>query len=74
MKQEHAFKCYASTYNVEILNSFNPELQLKDRESEINSKLISSKQCCEERHADLLLMGEGEKKHVLIKEFQYIHV
>ena len=23
-------KGYASTYNVEILNSFNPELQLKD--------------------------------------------
>ena len=28
-KQEHAFKGFASTYNVEILNSFNPELQLK---------------------------------------------
>ena len=27
-KQEHAFRGYASTYNVEILNSFNPELQL----------------------------------------------
>ena len=26
--------------NVEILNSFNPELQLKDTESEIKSKLI----------------------------------
>ena len=39
-KQEHAFKGYASTYNVEILNSFNPELQLKDTESTIKSKLI----------------------------------
>ena len=29
-KQEHGFKGYESTYNVEILNSFNPELQLKD--------------------------------------------
>ena len=28
-KGEHAFKEYASTYNVQILNSFNPELQLK---------------------------------------------
>ena len=28
--REHSFKGYASTYNVEILNSFNPELQLKD--------------------------------------------
>ena len=28
-KRSHAFKRYASSY-VEILNSFNPELQLKD--------------------------------------------
>ena len=39
-KQKHAFKGYASTYDVEILNSFNPELQLKDTESAIKSKLI----------------------------------
>ena len=39
-KREHAFKGYASTYNVEILNSFNPELELKDTESAIKSKLI----------------------------------
>ena len=39
-KREHAFKGYANTYNVEILNSFNPELQLKDTESAIKSKLI----------------------------------
>ena len=39
-KREHAFKGYASTYNVEILNSFNPELQLKDTESAIKSNLI----------------------------------
>ena len=37
-KQEHAFKDYASTYNVEISNSFNSELQLKDTESAIKSK------------------------------------
>ena len=28
-KRAHAFKGYASSYNVEILNFFNPELQLK---------------------------------------------
>ena len=28
------FKSYASSYNLEILNSFNPELQLIDTESE----------------------------------------
>ena len=36
----HAFKGYRSTYNVEILKSFNPELQLEDTESAIKSKLI----------------------------------
>ena len=38
-KRAHAFKGYASTYNVKILNSFNPEIQLKDTESEIKNKL-----------------------------------
>ena len=32
-------KRYASTYNVEILKSFNHELQLKEVESAIKSKL-----------------------------------
>ena len=31
----HAFKGYVSSYNVKILNSFNPELQLKDTKSTI---------------------------------------
>ena len=39
-KRKHAFKGFASSYNNEILNLFNPELQLKDTESEIKSKLI----------------------------------
>ena len=39
-KWEHAFKGYTSTYNVETLNSFHPELQLKNTESAIKSKLI----------------------------------
>ena len=34
-KQAHAFKNYASSYNNEIINSFNPQLQLKDTESAI---------------------------------------
>ena len=42
-KRADAFKGYASSYNVEILNSFNPELQLKDTESAIKSKLIGKK-------------------------------
>ena len=39
-KQVHAFKSFASSYNVKILNSFNFDLQLKDDESAIKSKLI----------------------------------
>ena len=38
-KRKDAFKGYASTYNVEILNSFNPELQVEDTESAIKSNL-----------------------------------
>ena len=41
-KREHAFKGFASTYNGEILNSFKPEPQIKDTESETKSKLIES--------------------------------
>ena len=39
-KREHAFKGFASTYIVEILNYSNPELQLKDTDSAIKSKLV----------------------------------
>ena len=35
-KREYSFKAYVSTYNIEILNSFNP----KDTESAIKTKLI----------------------------------
>ena len=38
-KRKYAFKGYASIYNVEALNSFNPELQLKDTKSAVKSKL-----------------------------------
>ena len=37
--QAHAFKCFANSYNVEILYSFNPELQLKDIKTTIENKL-----------------------------------
>ena len=39
-KRAHTFKGYTSNYNVAILNSFNPELQLKDTKHAIKSKLI----------------------------------
>ena len=38
-EQKDVFKGHANIYNVEILNSFKSELQLKDTESPINSKL-----------------------------------
>ena len=37
-KRSHAFKGYASSYNVIILSSFNPELQLKDTKPAIKNK------------------------------------
>ena len=38
-KREHVFKGFPSTFNLEILNSFNSDLQLKHIESSIRSKL-----------------------------------
>ena len=38
-KTVSAYKGYASTYNVGILNSFNPEVQLKVTEFAIKIKL-----------------------------------
>ena len=39
-KRAHAYKDFASSYNIEPLNSFNPEKQFKDTESAIKSTLI----------------------------------
>ena len=39
-RRAHVFKGYASSYNVEVWISSNPEQQLKDTESVIKSKLI----------------------------------
>ena len=39
-KQSHAYRGHKSYYNIYILNSFNPELQIKDTESAIRNKLI----------------------------------
>ena len=38
--EAHAYKGYASTYSVKMLNSFNPELQFKETESTIKNELI----------------------------------
>ena len=39
-KRAYACKGYASSYDVEILNPFNPELQLKDTKYATKSKRI----------------------------------
>ena len=39
-KREHVFKGFAGNYNVDILHSFNHELQLKDNEFANKTKLI----------------------------------
>ena len=38
-KPSHTYRGYASTYNVEILNSFSSELRLKETETAIKNKL-----------------------------------
>ena len=38
-KLSQAYKSYASTCNIENLNSFNHELQVKDTESTIRNKI-----------------------------------
>ena len=40
-KGSYAYNGYVSNYNVEILNSFNPELQLTDTKSTIRNELNS---------------------------------
>ena len=40
-KRAHIFKGFASSYNVDILNYSNPEIQLEDTESAFKKKLIN---------------------------------
>ena len=40
-KQSHAFKGYRSSYNVVVLSSFNPSLQLQNTASAIENKLLN---------------------------------
>ena len=40
IKEAHAFKGYAGSYNIEVLHPLNLELQLQDTESAFKSKLI----------------------------------
>ena len=58
-KQSHAHSGYSSTYDIETLKSFNPELQLEDNESAIKNRL-----------KNLMTKLEGFKlKKTLVLEF-----
>ena len=39
MKRSHVYESYACTYNIDILNSFNLELQLKNTKFASRNKL-----------------------------------
>ena len=40
-KRSHSYKGYPSSHNIDILNSFNPELQREENVSSVRNKLIS---------------------------------
>ena len=40
-KRAQAYRGYARSYNIKILNSFNPELHLKDTKFVMKNKLIA---------------------------------
>ena len=39
-KRSYAYKGYASTYNVDFLTSFHPEIEPRNTESAIKNKLV----------------------------------
>ena len=59
-KTSNAFKGYASSYNVEISNSFYHELQLKDTESaiKISPKIVKKKK----RHIKVCFKINGKQR------------
>ena len=65
-KLAHAFKNYARTYNVEILNSFNPELQLWIYSENTESSIINKLKCL------LTDLKEFKSVTTLVLEFKKI--
>ena len=52
----------------DVKNSIN--ISVFGYENKEKHPVYVSRKCCEDKHVDLLLIGEGEKKHyVLIKDF-----
>ena len=44
-------------------------IRVFDYENKEKYQIYVSKKCCEEKHVDLLLIGEGKKHYILIKDF-----
>ena len=65
--QSHS-KGHASTYSVKILNSFNPEIQLKDTEYAIRNKLIDLVTELKDFKFMKILALEFKKEKMMIKK------
>ena len=65
-KEDSNSSLYSDTEKSE--NFLDKKIKNKVKQSKISNLCI--KKCCEDKHVDLLLIGEGEEKHyVLIKDF-----
>ena len=72
-KRSHAYESYPSTYSVKILDSLNPELQLKDIESSIKNELIDLLSTL--RRFKFVTMSVLEfKKQKMINIYIYIYI
>ena len=59
-------------YKIEKRNSIR--ISVFGYENKENHPIYASRKCCEEKHADLFLIGEGAKIHCSYQRVQYIHV
>ena len=59
---------HASTYSIKILNSFNPEIQLKDPEYAIRNKLIDLLTELKDFKFMTILALEFKKEKMMIKK------
>ena len=66
--QSHS-KGHASTYSVKILNSFNPDIQLKDTEYAIRNKLIDLVTELKDFKFMTILALEFKKEKMMIKKY-----
>ena len=64
------FKDIKFTVKTRDIHKIEKKNSIFGYENKVKYPIYVSKKCCEDKHVDLLLIGEGEKKHyVLIKDF-----